>query len=172
MRAIKIFLLGLLFGACSVAKVDYDRNTDFSHYRTFNFYPEMNSGLNQLDEKRIVAQTEAFLAGKGFVKSDSPDMYVNIFSRQYETPNNSSVGIGIGSGGRGGGVGISGGIPIRSNSTTQEITFDLIDAGKEELIWQGISEVKLGNNSSPEAREQAYKKVVEKVLGKYPPGKK
>lgn len=169
MRFLKMLLLSLLFAACATARIDYDRNTDFSAYRTFNFYPEMNSGLNQLDEKRIIAQTESLLASRGFVRSDDPDMYVNIFTRQYETPYNSSVGIGIGSGGRRGGFGISGGIPIRSNSTTQEITFDLIDAGKEDLFWQGVYEAKVNNNSSPEAREQMYRKVVEKVFGKYPP---
>ncbi|RNL95077.1 DUF4136 domain-containing protein [Sinomicrobium pectinilyticum] len=172
MRLLKIFLLALLFGACATAKIDYDRNADFSAYKTFDFYPDMNSGLNQLDEKRIMARTEAFLKGKGMVRSNTPDMYVNIFTRQYETPYNSSVGIGIGSGGRGGGFGISGGIPIRSNSMTQEITFDFIDAQRDELFWQGVLEAKMGNNTSPEMREQAYRKVVEKVLGKYPPGKK
>ncbi|MBC9795492.1 DUF4136 domain-containing protein [Sinomicrobium weinanense] len=172
MRFLKIFFLSVLFVACSTARIDYDRGADFSAYKTFSFYPEMNSGLNQLDEKRIIAQTEALLRSRGFVRSDNPDMYINIFTRQYETPYNSSVGIGIGSGGRRGGFGISGGIPIRSNSTTQEITFDLIDAQKDDLFWQGVYEAKIGNNSSPEAREQMYRKVVQKVFGKYPPGRK
>lgn len=172
MRLLKVLFLSCLFAACGTARIDYDRNTDFSAYRTFDFYPEMNSGLNQLDEKRVIAQTEALLVSRGFVRSENPDMYINIFTRQYETPYNSSVGIGIGSGGRRGGIGISGGIPIRSNSMTQEITFDLIDAGKDDLFWQGIYEAKVGNNTSPEARERMYRKVVEKVFGKYPPGRR
>ncbi|UGU16937.1 DUF4136 domain-containing protein [Sinomicrobium kalidii] len=172
MRLLGIFFVSVLLTACSTAKIDYDRSTDFSSYRTFNFYPEMNSGLNQLDEKRVIAQTEALLTGRGFVKSDTPDMYINIFTRQYDTPYRSSVGIGVGSGGRHGGFGISGGIPIRINSTTQEVTFDLIDAERDELFWQGIYEARTGNNSSPGAREQMYRKVVEKVFAKYPPGRK
>ncbi|WP_461533893.1 DUF4136 domain-containing protein [Sinomicrobium sp.] len=152
-------------------KTDYDPSVQFSKYRTYGFYPDMRSGLNQLDEKRIVVEVESLLRARGMSLSDRPDMYINIFTKSYERPYNSSVGIGLGTGGRRGGIGISGGIPIsiRSNATSQEVTFDFIDAEKDELFWQGVYEVKVRKNASPEAKQEVYRKVVEKVFAAYPP---
>ncbi|RAV30584.1 DUF4136 domain-containing protein [Sinomicrobium soli] len=174
MRFSCILVVLLLLGSCASVKTDYDPSVSFSSYRTFGFYPEMRSGLNQLDEKRVTAAVEALLKTRGMTLSDTPDMYINIFTRNYERPYNSSVGIGVGTGGRRGGIGISGGIPIpiRSNAASQEVTFDLIDAGRDELFWQGVYEVKVRNNASPEAKEAMYHKVVQKVFSRYPPRKK
>lgn len=54
MKAVKFILLFLVFG-CSSSKVvsDYDSNTTYSKYKTFNFYEDNGDNLNDFDITRI-----------------------------------------------------------------------------------------------------------------------
>lgn len=157
--------------SCSSPKVvyDYDKEANFNLYKTFDFYPDILLNMNQLDSTRVIQQVENTLVFKGFKKSSSPDVFVNIVSEQFETPSNNSVGIGLGTGGRNVGVGVSGGIPIRSNSLTQLFKVDLIDVQKDILIWQGSYEGKFSKRISPEAKKEYYKITFEKIFEGYPP---
>ncbi len=161
----------LLFFSCSSPKVvyDYDKETNFKSYKTFDFYPEMQLDMNQLDSTRVLKHLESALVLKGFKKSSTPDIFVNIVSEQFETPANKSIGLGLGTGGRNVGVGIGGGIPIRSNTLTQLFKVDLIDASKDALIWQGTYEGKFKKRITPEAKNEYLRITFEKIFSKYPP---
>ena len=166
-----LVLTSLLLFSCATPKVmyDYDKEASFSSYKTFNFYPDIQLDMNQLDSTRILQQVENALVLKGFKKSSTPDVFVNIVSEQFETPSNNSIGIGVGSGGRNLGVGISGGIPIRSNTLTQLFKVDLIDVAKDVLIWQGTYEGKFKKRINPEAKNEYFKIIFEKIFSEYPP---
>ena len=157
--------------SCSAPKImyDYDRTAKFSSYKTFDFYPEIQLYMNQLDSSRVIEQVENTMLSKGFIKSSAPDVYVNIVSEQFETPANKRIGIGIGTGGRNVGVGVSGGIPIRSNSLTQLFKIDLIDVTNDVLIWQANYEGKFNPRITPEAKNEYFKITLEKIFSGYPP---
>ncbi len=166
-----LVITSLLLFSCATPKVvyDYDKETSFSSYKTFNFYPDIQLDMNQLDSTRVLQQVENALVLKGLKKSSTPDVFVNIVSEQFETPSNNSIGIGLGSGGRNVGVGISGGIPIRSNTLTQLFKVDLIDVVKDALIWQGTFEGKFKKRINPEAKNEYFKITFEKIFSEYPP---
>ncbi len=166
-----LVITSLLLFSCATPKVvyDYDKETSFSSYKTFNFYPDIQLDMNQLDSTRVLQQVENALVLKGLKKSSTPDVFVNIVSEQFETPSNNSIGIGLGSGGRNVGVGISGGIPIRSNTLTQLFKVDLIDVAKDALIWQGTFEGKFKKRINPEAKNEYFKITFEKIFSEYPP---
>ena len=155
----------LLLCSCSVPKIvyDYDKEAHFNLYKTFAFYPDIMLNMNQLDSTRVIQQVENTLLLKGFKKSSSPDVFINIVSEQFETPRNNSIGIGLGTGGRNVSVGVSGGIPIRSNKLTQIFKVDLIDTSRDVLIWQGIYEGKFSKRISPEAKMEYLKIIFEKI---------
>ena len=46
-------LVPLLASCGATVAVDYDVSQDFTGYKTYDFYPSIDSGLSQLDEKRI-----------------------------------------------------------------------------------------------------------------------
>lgn len=165
-----VLTLVILF-SCGAPKVvyDYDKTANFNSYKTFDYYPYLQLNMNQLDSTRVLNQVENTLLSKGFKKSSTPDVFINIVSEQFETPTNNSIGIGLGSGGRNMGVGVSGGIPIRSNTLTQFFKVDLIDVSKDALIWQSTYEGRFKKRLTPEKKVEFLRIAFEKIFSEYPP---
>ncbi|XLS30172.1 DUF4136 domain-containing protein [Flavobacteriaceae bacterium M23B6Z8] len=167
-----IFLLVLV--SCGAPKVsyDYDKSINFNQFKTYNYYPDMDTGMNQLDDKRLIRQIDSILATKGFTQTDTPELLINIKTARFESGSPFTVGLGVGSVGRRGGVGVSGGVPVGGASLNEEILFDMIDTKRNELIWQGRSEKRVSDATTPLAREKYFSEVVGKVFEKFPPQKK
>ena len=171
----RIFLLGfsvLLMSCGAAVDIDFDETADFTQYATYNYYPSIESGLNQLDDRRVMKALDSLLPASGVNKSDNPDFLVNFYTRESVRQSNSSIGIGVGTGGGGGGIGVSGGIPIGGNRLEQEFTLDFIDNKKDKLLWQGATSGLLKERSTPQQKQQHYTTLITKILKKYPPSKK
>jgi len=172
MKRLKYLLLLFIVG-CSSTKVvyDYDSKTNFDRYKTFNFFEDAGKGLSDLDVKRITNELIRKLEQKGMSLSETPDIYINILSKESEVANRNTIGLGIGGGGTIG-FGISGGIPIGTKKMNQQLTIDFVESKNNELIWQGIADSEIKERTTPQEREIHYKKVIDKVLVSYPPNKK
>ena len=174
MKCIGYMLLVLLFTSCHVVRVqtDYEKETDFSNYSTYNYFSDLETGLSELDEKRLIKNLDAAMQTEGILLSEEPDFLINIESGIYQTPRNSTVGVGVGGTGRNVGGGVSVGIPIGQENVQREIIFDFVDSQKDMLFWRAISKSSLNENATPVEREKKLKELVEKVLSKYPPKSK
>ncbi|MEM9144135.1 MAG: DUF4136 domain-containing protein [Bacteroidota bacterium] len=174
MKVAGYFLLVFLFISCQAIRVDYDydEKTNFSDYTTFNYYPDMDTGLSELDTRRLLGVLDIALKAKGLVYSEEPDFLINISSDTYQSQQNSAVGVGVGGTGRNLGGGVNIGVPIGGRSLERQIQFDFVDTRKDMLFWQAISESAFREKASPEEREQNLREIVEKVFSKYPPGPK
>lgn len=177
----KIFKnLSLLFfmviTACSSVNVynDYDKNVNFSNYKTFAFYKNGidKIEISDLDKKRILRAIETQLIAKGFAKSENPDLLVNIFTKSREqvdvTSFNNAWGYGWGYGWNPylwGGARTS----VRT-STTGTLFIDLIDAKKKELVWQGEGTGEIFKNQKN--KDERIQEFVTQILKQYPPEKK
>src|SRR5688572_15217347 len=67
--------------SCSSLKIgyDYDKQADFSKYKTYAFSEDaLNLPIQQLNRDRILKAVETELAAKGFSKSDSPDVLIDL----------------------------------------------------------------------------------------------
>lgn len=172
MKSIKLLILLLMVTSCAPVKVsyDYEKSIDFSKYKTYNYYADLNSGLSELDTKRLKSILDEVMQSKGMTKSNAPDLFINIQSKAYYNDNSGSVGVGVGgsSGGNVGG-GVSVGFPIGQSQANREIVFDFIDENGVGLIWQAVSQSNFNINGTPNQREGMLKAVVEKVLSYYPP---
>jgi len=172
MRYIPFILLILILVSCgSVVHYDYERSTDFSRYSSYNYYGEIESGLNQLDNNRIKRAIDSILQKRGFAKSNSPDFLINFYASEAITNSGSSIGIGVGGGGGNVGVGVSGGIPIGGNSILQKMTIDLVDTERDKLFWKAIVESKYGEKANPEQKTEHYNRLMLKIVKNYPPEK-
>jgi len=169
---IRVIPLVILF-SCGAVQVnyDYDRATDFSNYATYNYFSDMDSGLSGLDEKRLLRVLDSTLQAKGYLLAEEPDFLINILSSSFQKAPNNSVGVGVGGTGRNVGGGVSVGIPIGGSGLTRNIQFDFVDAEKDALFWQAVSESGYRDNASPSVREAQLRKVVAKVFAKFPPDK-
>lgn len=172
MRLLPILLAISVLASCgTTVGVDYDKQADFSRYTTYNYYPSIASGLNELDEARIKMVTDSLLQLKGFEKSATPQLYVNFYANEQVAVNNSSIGIGIGGGGGNVAGGVSGGIPIGGRKIEQRLTFDFIDVAEDDLVFQAIAEDRYKEKATPQKKRLYYTKVISRVLEKYPPKK-
>ena len=171
MKGIGYVLLVLLFTSCHVVRVqtDYDKETNFSNYSTYNYFSDLETGLSELDEKRLINILDAAMQTEGILLSEEPDFLINIQSGIYQTPRNNTVGVGVGGTGRNVGGGVSVGIPIGNANVQREIIFDFVDSQKDMLFWQATTKSSLNENATPLEREKKLKELVEKVLSKYPP---
>ena len=173
MKNFLILFFMVVITSCAPIHVnyDYDTATDFNNYKTYNYYREMNTGLNELDAKRLIEALNGELQTKGFVLSDSPDFLINIQSSEFQETQRSNVGVGLGGGGRNVGGGVSIGIPVGQNQMNRQIVIEFVDENKTGLFWQAVSESSFDPNASPEKREIQFQNIVSKVLAKYPPEK-
>ncbi len=167
-----ISVLVLLFiVSCAPIQInyDYEKGTDFTQYKTYNYYSDMETGLSELDTKRLFNILDDKLAVKGLTLSNEPDFYINIQSSEYQEEQRNTVGVGVGGSGRNVGGGISVGIPVGQSNINRQVIIDFVDESKYGLFWQAVSESSYNPKASPEKREERLIAIVDKVLEGYPP---
>jgi len=173
MKTIKLLPLLLLFvvsSCCSVrVNSDYDKTANFAAYKTYAFY---KTGIDKveisdLDKKRILRSIEETMAAKGFTKSETPDLWVNINTKSEKNVNVNQFYAGYGYGWGFGWNPYWGGNTSVSTSTEGVLTIDLIDAKKKELIWQGTGSGFLTQNVNK--KDEVIKNFVTKIFEQYPP---
>jgi len=172
MKILKLLLITLLLVSCgATVNYDYEKSTNFTEYKTYNYYSDLKTGLSELDTKRFIKTLDAKLQSKGFLLSDDPDFLIDIKSSEYRNDQRNTVGVGVGGSGRNTGGGISLGIPIGQSKLSRQIIIEFIDENKSGLFWQAESESNYNPNASPEKREAVFAALVEKIFSKYPPEK-
>jgi len=158
--------------ACSPAlKVtsDYDRQADFSKYKTYTFAPEtMSLPVNDLNKRRILSEIETNMATKGFAKAEAGDLLVDVRVSAKERKEATAYN----SGGYGG-YRYGGGFQTTNVSVQTYVDGTLIisfiDAAKKELVWQGTGVKTLYQDATTEQREKNITDAVKGILAKYPP---
>lgn len=168
MKNLSCLLLFVIF-ACSGPKVvyDYDTQKDFSGYKTYNYYPDLNTGLGDFDQKRLLEATDKALEEKGFTKSETPQIHINFKGKEYQTPSNNTLGIGVGNGP----IQIGGNVPFGAPNQRIQLTVDFIDVKTNELVWQAEADDTQNSRQTPESRTGFFNIMMGKVLAKYPPSK-
>jgi len=171
MRILFFSVVLIVLTSCRAVKVNYDYNdqTDFTAYSTYNYFGDMETGLSELDEKRLMDALDATLGEKGYMFAEEPDLFINIKSTVYQSQGGNNVGVGLGGGGGNIGGGLSIGIPVGGPKMTRELQIDFVDANKDMLIWQAISESPFREGDTPQEKSEKLQVVVDKVFSKYPP---
>jgi hypothetical protein len=171
MRILFFGFIVILVVSCNATKVsyDYDRETDFGSYSTYNYFGEMETGLNGLDEKRLMDAMDATLGEKGLLFAEEPDILINIKSSVFRSQAGNNVGVGLGGGGGNVGGGVSLGIPVGGPKLARELQIDFVDANKDMLIWQALSESPFREGGTPMEKQEKLQVLVAKIFSKYPP---
>ncbi|WP_395632808.1 DUF4136 domain-containing protein [Flavobacterium sp.] len=177
MKATKLlpFVLLLVLASCSSVSVysDYDKQVDFTPYKTYAFHKNGidKAEISDLDKKRILRAIDETMSAKGFTKSDNPDLLISFFTKEREEVNVNQFNAGWGYGwGWGWNPFLWGGNTMVTRHTEGSLYIDIIDAKKKELIWQGEGEGVLTKDR--DKKEALIKEFVSKILEQYPPQKK
>ena len=175
-----VFALGVVRASAQDVRYDFDKDKDFSKYKTYKWVPI--KGADQPDEltaKRIMSAVDTELATKGLTKTDSDnaDLLVGYQTaigteKQYTSYN---TGWGYGPGWGGGWYGYGGGMSSTttygSTSTVYvgQLDLSMYDPVAKQLVWRGVATKTLDPKAKPEKKEKNINKAVQKLLKKYPP---
>jgi Domain of unknown function (DUF4136) len=180
-RLLRLSMLLLLLGATAALAQDvrynFDKSTDFSKYKTYQFVPIKGAAqVNDLVDKQIKAALESQLSQKGLTKvdSDTADLYIGyqtaIGQEKEFTSYNSGWGYGPGWG-RGGWYGPSSSMTTGQTSTiyTGQIAIDMYDSAQKDLVWRGVVSKTIDTKAKPDKQEKNLNKALTKLFKKYPP---
>jgi len=176
-------LVWLMFGAIGAlaqdVRYDFDKNKDFSKYKTYKWVPI--KGADQPDEltgKKVTAAVNAELATKGLTMTDSDtaDLYIGyqtaIGTEKQFTSYNTGWGYGPGwGGGWYGGGGMSTSTTYGSTSTVYvgQLDLSIYDPAEKQMVWRGTATKTLDPKAKPGKKEKNIGKAVKKLLKNFPP---
>jgi len=160
----------LMLYSCSTISVvvDFDRQTDFSKFKTYKWIKQKSSEQsndlqNDLNRKRFAQAIEKELSGKGFqrVTDVKPDFKVVYHLRFEKRLDISSYGYRYYPGS---------GVAERYVQTKiyeeGSVIIDIIDASDDQLVWRGSAEGVLNDYIDA---EELINNVVKQILKKFPP---
>ena len=178
MKKLLFGLAAVLLASCASIKVtsDFDKTAPFSDYKTYAFTPEALKlpNVTELNQNRLIAALENELGKKGFTKSETPDVLIdmNLVTKTINTATANTTG-GGGYYGAGYRYGYGGGFStttINYDSYDEGTLFvDMIDASKKQLVWQGRGVATLDPEVTADKREARINLAIEQILSKYPP---
>ena len=171
-----------LNSAFAQVKSDYDKNTDFTKYKSYTFagwQKDSDKQLNDFDKKRILEslKSEFDARGMNLVKADA-DATVSIYividdktSTSAYTSYNGGMGYGMSRRGWGmgyGGMGMGSATTTYSENDYKQGTFviDMYDESSKGLVWQGVLIKTI--KEKPEKREKSIPKNMAKLMKKFP----
>jgi len=149
-------------------KNDYDRDVNFSQYKTYSW--EQVKTKDPLNLDRIKSAVNAALTAKGWSQVNSGgDVSIVAMEITHEQQTLNTFYDGFGGGWRWRGFGGFG----EATTTTDTylvgtLIIDLFDTKSKKLLWRGSSSDALSNNSDKNIRN--LDKGVEKLFKNFPPG--
>ena len=172
-------LNAVLFASCAPQlKVtsDYDKQVNFTRYKTFKFYNLKTTGsVSQLNADRIVEAIRANLRNKGMVETtDNPDLMVNAVTilkdKQSAIANTDFYGYGglYRPYGYWGVVGGTGYTTVNTyNYIDGSLVIDIVDARTNKLVWEGTGNKDIDH--APDDPDKAINDGVYRIMQSYPP---
>ena len=160
-------------------RVDYDKETDFSKYKTIQFIgwqEDSDQMLNDLEKKRIYdAFINEFTKKEYELVEEDGDLLLTFFividqktSRTAHTNYMGGYGYGdyyYGDWGWGGGMSTTN--YTESDYYVGTFVVDFFDRQEKKLVWEGVKSGTISEN--PKAEERRIPKDVAKLLKKFPP---
>lgn len=172
-----LILVSSTYGLAQKVTVDYDKNTDFTKYKTYSFLgwqDDLDQLLNDFDKKRFrdAFQSEMDKRNLKGVESGG-DMAFSIYlvvDQKTSTTAYTNYYGGVGRGYRRGGWGWGGGYATTNYSESDylqgTLVFNVFDEESKELVWQGVATKTVTEN--PDKREKTIPKAVSKLMKKFP----
>ena len=171
-----LFSVALISPVLSQVRSDYDKNADFSKYKTYSFLgwqKESDQQVNDFDKKRIYDAFKAEFSARGmeYVETGgdvSITFFVVVNQKTSTTAyTNYTGGYGYRSS-WGWGMGSGYATTTYHESDYNEGTFvvDMYDNSTKNLAWQGVLTKVI--TEKPEKREKTIPKSVKKLMKKYP----
>ncbi len=169
-----LFALGASDAAAQDVTYNFDRDTDFAHFKSYKWVSIKNAQqVDDLTARQITAALDAELAKRGLGKTeaDNADLYIGYQTAIGEQKQWNAYSTGWGAGpGWGGGTGM--GTATSSTIRVGQFDLDMYDSANKRLVWRGTVTKTLDPIAKPDKRQKNLQKAVAKMLKNYPPKKK
>lgn len=172
------FLIALWSGCSSKITIssDYDKNTDFTPYKSYSFYGWAKGSdkiINDITKKRLEDAVANELAKRGISYLESGgeltvSLFIQFDRQQGVTAYTDYYGrspYGYGPG-WGWGYGYTTTRYQEYDYLTGTLVIDIFDHQQKKLIWQGVGSKTVDEN--PNNREYGINKAVRGIMSKYP----
>jgi hypothetical protein len=179
-----VFITASFAGCASSPKVlaDYDPGNDFGAYNTWGFIEDAGpdyDGYESLFSQHMMEAIEIEMNKRGYTRSTTPDVYLNFnafVQDKTKVTQTQSMGPPMGMGGyygyRGGYYGAWGGYGYGTETRVSQYTegtfnIDIIDAKKNQLVWEAVVVGKVTEKDRENLR-QVVMEGVPKFFALYP----
>ena len=178
-----ILLLILMVTGCgSTTKIhsDYDHSIDFSQYKTYGYYSPMgieNPNYSSLLGSMFREAIDAQLLPKGYVKSDNPDILINVSARLEDKTKVTTYSDPMMGGGyygyRGGMYDPWGGYGYGTSTHVSQYTegtvnVDMVDIKQKRMIWEGIAIGRINEKQKSGELREDIRVGIAKMFANYP----
>jgi len=152
---------------------DYDRNANFSAYKTFSLYYLVTSKtINELNEERIWNAIRTEMISKGYIENNRhPDLVVNAVSllknKKYLSASSHASVVRP--------YGYWTAVPVSGSRQTSvqvnnykdgSLLIEVTDTKTQKLLWEGTATAELTRR--PDDPDKAIRETVKKVLARFP----
>jgi len=182
-RLVFIAAIAVALAACASGpriQTDYDHTTDFSQYKTFNFFNPM--GIESPNYSSIYGSIfrDAIgkeMASRGYTLSDRPDLLINVSGRLQDKTRVTTTSDPFMAGGyygyRRGAYGAWGGYGYGtsthvSNYTEGTINVDMVDRAQKRMVWEGVAVGRVNEKKTNEERRANIHAGIQEMFAAYP----
>ena len=181
-RTFTLLVMIALVAACaSGTKIqsDYDHSVDFSQYRTYGYYSPMgieNANYSSLLGQMFREAIDAQMLPKGYVKSDNPDILINVSARLEDKTKVTTMSdpmYGGYYGYRGGMYDPWGGYGYGTSTHVSQYTegtvnVDMVDPDQKRMLWEGIAIGRIDEKQSSAKLREDIKAGIAEMFANYP----
>ncbi len=147
---------------------------DLARYHTYGYFDKLRSdrrGYTTITTRTIQDAIDREMRARGYVRGPDPDLKINFnVARRDKIASVPGPSYGIGYGGWRSPYGYGWGVDYRNDIQTVTegtLTIDLVDRGKNELVWSG-SAVRTLDTKALDHPKQATDQAVNLIFGKFP----
>ncbi|MGB5291680.1 MAG: DUF4136 domain-containing protein [Lysobacterales bacterium] len=178
-----LVVAALLIASCASKpdiKSDYDRSVDFSQYKTYAFFnpmgienPNYSSIYGSIFREAISREMES----RGYVKSDNPDLLINVSGRLQEktrvTTTSDPYMAGSYYGYRRGAYGAWGGYGYGTQTNVSQYTegtvnVDMVDRVQKRMVWEGVAVGRVNEKRTSEEARTNINNGIQEMFAAYP----
>jgi hypothetical protein len=176
---VALFLAGVIPALAQDVRYDFDKEKDFSKYKTYKWVEIKGAQLpDELTQKALTSAIDAELARKGLTKTDSDnaDLYIGYQTAigQEKEFTSFNTGWGYGPGWGAGWYGYGGMASTTTYGSTStvyvgQLDLSMYDPATKQLVWRGSASKTLDPKAKPDKKQKNINKAVTKLLKNYPP---
>jgi hypothetical protein len=182
-RWVAIAAISMTVASCAsrpTIETDYDHTIDFSQYKTYAFFnpmgienPNYSSIYGSIFRDAISKEMES----RGYVKSDNPDLLINVSGRLQEKTQVTTTSDPYMAGGyygyRRGIYGTWGGYGYGttthvSNYTEGTVNVDIVDRVRKRMVWEGVAVGRVNEKRTGEETRSRIHSVIQEMFAVYP----